>query len=352
MKLKGDRIGTAVLAGLLLTALASCSAPGELQPAASSVPGSSENQTSDGLFIGLDTVDMDGNAVDRSVFGENTLTLVNVWNLACNPCIEEMPILDRLSQDYAERGVAVMGLYYSRKPELSEKGRVEVKELLEKKEIGYPHLQPNQRMMDSQELHDLIATPTTYFVDAEGNIVRTEIGTREYDEWSALIRDTLAEMGVMKAPVGLFTEMETRDLDGNVADNSLFGENTLTLVNVWELDCVACIDEMPALDQLNQDYADKGVTVKGLCLNLDKAPGFKDVTREEIRALMKKKDVNYQQLAFSQDMLDAPEIQDLLGFPTTYFVDAKGDIIQTELGTRDYNEWRELVDSALEELSK
>lgn len=63
------------------------------------------------LFTGISHT-LDGNKADSSLFAENKLTLVNVWNVGCTPCVQEIPILDQLNKEYEGKGVAIKGLYY------------------------------------------------------------------------------------------------------------------------------------------------------------------------------------------------------------------------------------------------
>lgn len=173
------------------------------------------------------------------------------------------------------------------------------------------------------------------------------IGTREYEEWVALVDAMLEDMGAAEetVPGTLFAAMETVDLENHDVDSTLFAENDLTLVNVWDLGCVYCIQEMPTLDQLDREY--DNVAVVGLYSNFDGTPGICDEVREEIEKLYAETGASYRQLAYSQAMLNAPETADVVGFPTTYFVDSQGNILSTVVGARSYEQWKELIDDAL-----
>ena len=45
------------------------------------------------------------------------VVLVNLWATWCPPCIEEVPLLDRLQQEYGERGLVVLALAADDDPE-------------------------------------------------------------------------------------------------------------------------------------------------------------------------------------------------------------------------------------------
>ena len=71
----------------------------------------------------MEIVDLKGEKVVSSIFSENDLTLVNVWNKGCIPCIEELPILDELNNEYKDKGVAIKGLYYGFREGISDEDR-------------------------------------------------------------------------------------------------------------------------------------------------------------------------------------------------------------------------------------
>lgn len=48
------------------------------------------------------TTDLDGNAVDSSIFSEAKLTVINYWATWCPPCKREMPDFSELHKHYTE----------------------------------------------------------------------------------------------------------------------------------------------------------------------------------------------------------------------------------------------------------
>ena len=55
------------------------------------------------LFKEMKTEDINGNKVDSSIFSKYKLTVVNVWNTGCTPCVGEIPTLDKLNKEYEKR---------------------------------------------------------------------------------------------------------------------------------------------------------------------------------------------------------------------------------------------------------
>jgi len=94
----------------------------------SPTPGSAAQQSGSQLAAGSDTIaagrlegmvgqtrpdftlgDSNGVAFSAADF-DGKVTLINFWATWCTPCVEEMPMLSRLHQNYASRGVQVVGI--------------------------------------------------------------------------------------------------------------------------------------------------------------------------------------------------------------------------------------------------
>lgn len=146
----------------------------------------------------------------------------------------------------------------------------------------------------------------------------------------------------------LFKDMKTKDLNDNEIDGSIFSENNLTLVNVWNLGCTACIDEIPTLDNINRDYAKKGISVKGLILQENKE--LTDKEKKEILEILEKSKASYDQFIASEEMLNSATLKNIDAFPTTFFIDKNGNIVSSIEGSGDYKEWQNRIERALSEL--
>ena len=64
---------------------------------------SDSNTSANDIFTNMNTTDLDGNKVDSSIFANNKVTLVNVWNVGCTPCVNEIPDLDKLNSEYKDK---------------------------------------------------------------------------------------------------------------------------------------------------------------------------------------------------------------------------------------------------------
>lgn len=144
----------------------------------------------------------------------------------------------------------------------------------------------------------------------------------------------------------LFNSMNTVDLEGNEVDTSLFSQYKMTMVNVWNTGCNPCIREVPILDQLNKDLEAENIGIKGMIY--EGTAGLSDSGREDVDAILSEAGATYQNLLISEDMYLTPTLRQLTAFPTTYFVDSKGEIIATTVGARDYEAWMDTIQQALE----
>lgn len=136
-------------------------------------------------FPAFETTDIDGNALDNTVFAEAKVTMVNLWATGCGPCVYELPELQQLSADYAEKGFRIIGVY----DPSSTDG--EVRALMNKDGLTYTMA----RYADAFYPLESGYVPTTYFVDGEGRIMGSaHIGAKDYEGWSKVIDELLKDV--------------------------------------------------------------------------------------------------------------------------------------------------------------
>ncbi|MBQ6370059.1 MAG: TlpA family protein disulfide reductase [Firmicutes bacterium] len=142
---------------------------------------------------------------------------------------------------------------------------------------------------------------------------------------------------------GSDVRFEATDLDGNAVDSEgLFSQNKITMINIWGTYCGPCINEMPELQKIHQEYADKGVTVVGLVIDV---PEGNDAQLAEAKSIIKDTGVTYLNLRAWEgynEQLAAPAV------PTTYFVDSQGKLVGDPIVGANVTKYR----STLEEFLK
>ena len=141
-------------------------------------------------------------------------------------------------------------------------------------------------------------------------------------------------------PEGLSLAMELPDLDGNrVSTAELFAGHKVTMVNCWATYCGWCLVEMPELQKIAEEYADKGVGVIGICMDAKK-----ENKRMEAKEILKETGVSYPSLAVDQSIDKALGI---IGYPTTFFVDETGRVIGEPIIGAKIDTYRPMLDSLL-----
>ena len=122
-------------------------------------------------FPAFDGKDLAGNEVKSStLFGENTVTVVNFWFTTCSPCVGELAELEALNKQLAEKGGAVVGIN-SFTLDGDKTAIAEAKDILTKKGVSYKNIWFDSKSEAGKLASGLYSYPTTYVVDKNGNIV-------------------------------------------------------------------------------------------------------------------------------------------------------------------------------------
>lgn len=110
-------------------------------------------------------------------------TVLNLWAPWCEPCRDELPLLDRLHAEAADV-VRVTGLVEKDTLESSLAYAADA-------QLAFPSaIDRTGQLMDDQGLN---ALPVTFFLRADGSIAHREIGPiTSYDELTALVQEHLA----------------------------------------------------------------------------------------------------------------------------------------------------------------
>ncbi|MGI6069705.1 MAG: redoxin domain-containing protein [Blautia sp.] len=153
----------------------------------------------------------------------------------------------------------------------------------------------------------------------------------------------------------IFTELDTKDLEGNQVTSSIFEEKELTMVNTWATWCGPCVSELPELEELQKELQVEGTDVQivGLVIGGEGSikAGLSEEEVKEAKSVLKDTGVTYPQLEVSEKLANT-DLKDLTGLPTTYFVDQKGRMVgEPYTGSNDKEEWKKIVHKKLGELN-
>jgi thiol-disulfide isomerase/thioredoxin len=110
------------------------------------------------------------------------------------------------------------------------------------------------------------------------------------------------------------------DLDGNLIDSTLFGEYKLVMLNFWATFCGPCIDEMPDLQEMSGSMPE-GTLLAGVV-----GDALSDGYIELAKEIASEAKVTYLNIVPDQALSDYIN-NNIVGYPTTIFIDAKGNIV-------------------------
>ena len=120
---------------------------------------------------------MDGAPVSSADYDGKTL-LITFFATWCPPCIQEIPTLMKLQQQFSNDIFSVVGL------SVDEGGADVVAKLVKKRSINYPVLMADD--VTARNFGGVVGIPTTFLVNKEGNVVKKYPG---YVPHSILERD-------------------------------------------------------------------------------------------------------------------------------------------------------------------
>jgi cytochrome c biogenesis protein CcmG/thiol:disulfide interchange protein DsbE len=101
-----------------------------------------------------------GHTVSLPNFGGKILVL-NFWASWCQPCIDETPSLSRLAQDYASKGVVVLGVSVDKDPKA-------YSAFVQKFHPAFLTVREDK----THEEYGTYMYPETYIIDAGGKVLR------------------------------------------------------------------------------------------------------------------------------------------------------------------------------------
>jgi|HubBroStandDraft_1064217.scaffolds.fasta_scaffold33351_4 thiol-disulfide isomerase/thioredoxin len=165
-------------------------------------------------------------------------------------------------------------------------------------------------------------------------------GPVNYSTWSA-VRDSAAhledEYAITKWKKNVPFWFSFKDLDGNTVS---FGDDRfkgkVVLVQIMGSWCPNCLDETRFLSKFYDEYHSKGVEIVSLAY--ERSTDF-DRSAKAVRLFQRAFDVKYPMLITGVTVSDPqkaaktlPQLDDIVNFPTTIFVNKKGQIEKIHTG--------------------
>lgn len=100
------------------------------------------------------------------------VVFVHFWATFCIPCLEEMPALQALWQEYHDDGLVILGI-------AADRGSVDiVREFIIKMGITFPVL--HDKAGSVRNNYNVVALPTSYVIGRDGKISGRATGSRDW----------------------------------------------------------------------------------------------------------------------------------------------------------------------------
>ena len=139
-------------------------------------------------------------------------------------------------------------------------------------------------------------------------------------------------------------EFQAKDLDGNIISSSeLFKNNKITMINLWGLWCPYCVRETGELAELHKKFQAKGCGIIGV----EAEPKYDEKTLNAARKFLQDEGVTYPNVLMPDDVKN---FQEVMGYPTSFFVDSNGKILGEPIIGAQVNKYEPALDALLAKL--
>ena len=126
------------------------------------------NQTTLSIkFPDFSSVALNDNVVTQDIFANKDITILNIWGTYCSPCINEMPELATWNKELPDN-VQLIGLVIDVDSE-TKLNKDTALEIVNTTAADYTHILYNNSL--NSFLVNVMAIPTTLFIDKEANIL-------------------------------------------------------------------------------------------------------------------------------------------------------------------------------------
>lgn len=124
----------------------------------------------------------DGHKVDiRDYRGK--VVLINYWATWCGPCIQEIPSLNSLHDEFGSQGFEVIGM------SIDQGGERVVAKMIERAGIKYPIVISSRKL--ERQFGGVYGVPTSFLVDRSGNVLKRYTGYTSHDVFVEDIKEAI-----------------------------------------------------------------------------------------------------------------------------------------------------------------
>lgn len=143
----------------------------------------------------------------------------------------------------------------------------------------------------------------------------------------------------MASNSGELSVLNITTIDQKKVDFSAWqSQGKVTVVNFWATSCSTCVKEMPRMVQMYNEFKPKGLEYVGIAMAYDNPEYIKNYVND------KKLPFN---IAWDQDGTLSTKFGNILGTPTTFVIDKKGNIIKQYVGEPNWDEIYSVINKAI-----
>ena len=139
--------------------------------------------------ISFETVDLEGNPVtSKELFADHKITMINIWATWCTHCVRELPELEKMSKEWAEKDCQIIGICDDAEDDEMD---AEAIRILEKNGVTYRNIRSTEELRDLLKFTSL---PTSYYVDSEGVVLDYPIKGAMIEVYPQKLQELLSNM--------------------------------------------------------------------------------------------------------------------------------------------------------------
>ncbi|WP_255603333.1 TlpA disulfide reductase family protein [Oscillochloris sp. ZM17-4] len=140
---------------------------------------------------------MSGDTVNLTAY-RGQVVLVNFWGTWCEPCKRELPALQAANERYGDKGLTIIGVNLTDDEQSQGVSEDGIRTFAEQYNLTYPiALDRDGSVTDAFRVFPL---PTSFFIDAQGQIRYVHVGELTLDDVAARFTELQREGLARSAP--------------------------------------------------------------------------------------------------------------------------------------------------------
>ncbi len=132
--------------------------------------------------------DINDKEVTNDIFKDKKVTMINIWGTFCGPCVEEMPVLQNLYNEYQSKGFNLVGVVAD-----GDTNEVQALQILKKTKADFVNLIPDEKFKNDF-VSKTKAVPVSVLVNNKGEILETVVGSKSKEEYKKIIERNLQQV--------------------------------------------------------------------------------------------------------------------------------------------------------------